>query len=248
MSVRDITELADANTAAIHYHFGSKQDLIAAVLERRAAAMGQRREELLSRLEGQPTVELRDVVQAAIVQPTAELVAEGEGGRNYVAFLAALGSHAELVALVVDVYDPYTERCLPRARAGDPRAARRRPTPTFRGRQGSRQPPARPAPRADPALDRPSAPRNGRGRRQPRRHAGRHLRCTRDERRRSRRGQGRSRRTAPARRRAISSGPSSSSIGALNTSIPSGAVHPMVSRVPRNAGRSNVPSPGARRA
>jgi AcrR family transcriptional regulator len=111
VSVRDITELADANTAAIHYHFGSKQDLIAAILERRAAAMGQRREELLDRLDEQEVVELRDVVQA-MVQPTAELVAEGTGGRNYVAFLAALGSHAELVALVIDVYDPYTERCL----------------------------------------------------------------------------------------------------------------------------------------
>ncbi|HZP27471.1 MAG TPA: TetR family transcriptional regulator [Acidimicrobiia bacterium] len=112
VSVRDITDLADANTAAIHYHFGSKQDLIAAVLERRAAAMGRRREELLDELERQSAVGLREVVQAAIVQPTAELVAEGEGGRNYVAFLAALGSHAELMALVVDVYDPYTERCL----------------------------------------------------------------------------------------------------------------------------------------
>jgi AcrR family transcriptional regulator len=112
VSVRDITELADANTAAIHYHFGSKQDLIAAVLERRAAVMGKRREELLDRLEERPDVELRDVVQAAMVRPTAELVAEGRGGRNYVAFLAALGSHAELVALVIDVYDPYTERCL----------------------------------------------------------------------------------------------------------------------------------------
>jgi AcrR family transcriptional regulator len=112
VSVRDITDLADANTAAIHYHFGSKQDLIAAVLERRATAMGQRREELLDRLEERPAVTLRDVIEAAIVQPTAELVAEGPGGRNYVAFLAALGSHAELVALVVDVYDPYTERCL----------------------------------------------------------------------------------------------------------------------------------------
>jgi AcrR family transcriptional regulator len=112
VSVRDITELADANTAAIHYHFGSKQDLITAVLERRATAMGQRRGELLDRLDERRSVALRDVVEAAIVQPTAELVAEGSGGRNYVAFLAALGSHADLVALVVDVYDPYTERCL----------------------------------------------------------------------------------------------------------------------------------------
>ena len=111
VSVRDITELADANTAAIHYHFGSKQDLIAAVLARRAAAMGERREELLDRLDEQPTAGLREVV-AVMVQPTAELVADGPGGRNYVAFLAALGSHAELVALVIDVYDPYTERYL----------------------------------------------------------------------------------------------------------------------------------------
>src|SRR6516165_5386923 len=59
VSVRDITELADANTAAIHYHFGSKQDLIAAVLARRAAAMGERREELLDRLDGQPAAGLR---------------------------------------------------------------------------------------------------------------------------------------------------------------------------------------------
>jgi AcrR family transcriptional regulator len=119
VSGRDITELADANPAAIHYHFGSKQDLIAAILERRAAAVGRRREELLDGLDarldagsnGEPVLGLRDVVEA-LVQPTAELVAEGAGGRNYVAFLAALGSHAELVALVMDVYDPYTEHCL----------------------------------------------------------------------------------------------------------------------------------------
>src|ERR1700722_962748 len=43
VSVRDITESAGANTAAVHYHFGSKLDLVGAILERRAARVGRRR-------------------------------------------------------------------------------------------------------------------------------------------------------------------------------------------------------------
>lgn len=111
VSVRDITEAADANTAAIHYHFGSKQDLIAATLERRADVLGHRRAELLDELEERPSIDLRDVVQA-LVRPTAELATSSDGGRNYVAFLAALGSHAELMPVVIGLFDPYTERFL----------------------------------------------------------------------------------------------------------------------------------------
>lgn len=111
VSVRDITEAAEANTAAIHYHFGSKQDLIAATLERRADVLGTRRAELLDELEGQADLDLRSVVRA-LVRPTAELSTADEGGRNYVAFLAALGSHAELMPVVVGLFDPYTDRFL----------------------------------------------------------------------------------------------------------------------------------------
>src|SRR5579863_875521 len=63
VSVRDITEAAGANTAAIHYHFGNKQDLIAAIVERRAGAIGRRRSELLADLEERSEFELRDVVR-----------------------------------------------------------------------------------------------------------------------------------------------------------------------------------------
>ena len=111
VSVRDITESAGANTAAIHYHFGSKHDLMAAILERRADRVGMRRQELLDRLEQRPDIELRDVVEA-LVLPTAELVADGGGGQHYVALLAALGDHPELVQLVIGAYDPYTDRYL----------------------------------------------------------------------------------------------------------------------------------------
>lgn len=111
VSVRDITEVAGANTASIHYHFGSKLDLIAATLQRRADALGARRDELLDEVEAMGELDLRAVVEA-LVRPTAELAASGEGGRNYVAFLAALGNHAELVPVLFELFDPYTERFL----------------------------------------------------------------------------------------------------------------------------------------
>lgn len=109
VSVRDITEDAGANTAAIHYHFGSKQDLIEAILERRAGVLGERRSQLLDELESSGEVELSKVVRAMIV-PTAELAADGAGGQYYVAFLAALGDHPEVIPSLVSAYDGYTAR------------------------------------------------------------------------------------------------------------------------------------------
>lgn len=111
VSVRDITEAAEANTASIHYHFGSKQDLIAATLARRAEVIGGRRAELLDELASRPHLELREVLRA-LVLPTAELATGSEGGRNYVAFLAALDGHAELIPILIELFDPYTERYL----------------------------------------------------------------------------------------------------------------------------------------
>ncbi len=111
VSVRDITEAAGANTAAIHYHFGSKRDLIAAILQRRAKEHGSRRQGLLDVLQDDEEVDLRDVVEA-LVRPTAELAQDLDGGRHYVAFLAALGGNPDLMHLVIDANDPYTERFL----------------------------------------------------------------------------------------------------------------------------------------
>jgi AcrR family transcriptional regulator len=111
VSVRDITEAAGANTAAVHYHFGSKRDLIAAILQRRASELGHRRDELLDVLQGDDEVDLRQVVDA-LVRPTAELAQDLDGGQHYVAFLAALGGNPDLMHLVIGAYDPYTERFL----------------------------------------------------------------------------------------------------------------------------------------
>jgi len=50
-SLRAITAEADVNTAAIHYHFGSKQELLEAVLGRRIAPLNQERLKRLEQLE-----------------------------------------------------------------------------------------------------------------------------------------------------------------------------------------------------
>lgn len=109
VSVREITDSADVNTAAIHYHFGSKQDLVAAILARRAGPFAARREELLDELERSGQVDLRTVVRAMVL-PNFELATDGKGGANYVAFMSALGSHAELMPLIAEVYDEGIER------------------------------------------------------------------------------------------------------------------------------------------
>jgi AcrR family transcriptional regulator len=109
-SVRDITDAAGANLAAVNYHFGSKHELIVAIVQRRADQLGQRRSELLDELEDAGAIDLRSVIRAMVL-PTAELVAADPSGRFYVSFLAALDDHPELVP-VLDVFDASTDRYL----------------------------------------------------------------------------------------------------------------------------------------
>ena len=110
VSVRDITEAAEANTASINYHFGSKRGLIDAIVERRADALGRRRAELLDELEDSDPIDLRAVTRAMVL-PTAELVHDDPSGRFYASFLVALGDHPELMP-ALDAFEPSTERYL----------------------------------------------------------------------------------------------------------------------------------------
>jgi AcrR family transcriptional regulator len=112
VSIRDITERAKANTAAIHYHFGSKRNLIAAILERRAGELAERRGVRLDKIEADARPELRDVIEAMVL-PTAEMVADKKtGGRHYIGFLAGVTSHPEYMPLVNQVFDPTVSRSL----------------------------------------------------------------------------------------------------------------------------------------
>ncbi len=81
-SLRAITTSAEANLAAVNYHFGSKQELVKAVLERRVRPMNEERLRLLHACEaeaggGNPTLES---ILAAFLKPPFEMCHRQNGG------------------------------------------------------------------------------------------------------------------------------------------------------------------------
>jgi AcrR family transcriptional regulator len=102
-SVRAITQAAGANIAAVKYHFGSKQELVEALLERRVTEMHDARRPLLDHALAAPTVTARDIA-AVWVRPLAELALDPER-RAYLGFLAVLHSAGPgMRELTLDVF------------------------------------------------------------------------------------------------------------------------------------------------
>ncbi len=91
VSVRSICSEADLNPAAVHYHYGNKDALLAAVLETRMGEVSERRLALLRQLddEEQPTA---TQVASALVRPLAEVAASPDG-REYVRFLTRMSTN-----------------------------------------------------------------------------------------------------------------------------------------------------------
>lgn len=89
-SLRAITAAAEANLAAVNYHFGSKEELFEAVLTRRLDPMNQRRVALLTELErdaGERAV-TSDRVLYAMILPALELARDpARGGSNFLRLL-----------------------------------------------------------------------------------------------------------------------------------------------------------------
>jgi AcrR family transcriptional regulator len=77
-SVRDITAAAGVNLAAVNYHFQSKEKLIGAVLERRAAPVNAERLQMLDEYEAEAAgnpVAVEKILTAFLI-PTREIMDE----------------------------------------------------------------------------------------------------------------------------------------------------------------------------
>jgi AcrR family transcriptional regulator len=81
-SLRAVTREAEVNLAAVHYHLGSKQALLEAVMARRIDPVNQARLERLEELEGaaQGNPVAVEELLGAFLEPALRLVANKEGG------------------------------------------------------------------------------------------------------------------------------------------------------------------------
>ncbi len=94
-ALRDITGEAGVNLASVNYHFGSKEALLAAVLERRLSPINARRLELLDAIEaaagnGAPNAE--DVIRAFLSPPFQKRREWGAGGDNFLRLVGRIHS------------------------------------------------------------------------------------------------------------------------------------------------------------
>src|SRR4051794_28115321 len=86
VSLRAINAAAESNVAAAHYHFGSKEALVRAVLDRRMAVLAEERYARLADLAHEPAPSARAVAEV-VVRPLFDLSYDDDG-TSYVRFLA----------------------------------------------------------------------------------------------------------------------------------------------------------------
>src|SRR5262245_28671081 len=114
-SMRQLTAKAEANLAAVNYHFGSKDALIEAVFRRRLDPMNAARIAELERLEreaaGRP-LSPEAIIRAFVGQSLRMIEDQKGGGRNFIRLLGRTYTDPQkpIRALIGQLYAPAMEK------------------------------------------------------------------------------------------------------------------------------------------
>src|SRR5437667_167951 len=114
VSIRHITKKAHVNLAAINYHFGSKEDLIAAIFEREFVPVNKARLTALDAVQrsGKKNPKVEDILEA-FIRPTVQCsIGNPEGGKAFSKLFGRCLSEPspEIEALLKRQFEPLVER------------------------------------------------------------------------------------------------------------------------------------------
>ena len=99
MSLRSITRASGVNIAAIHYHFGSKQELLERIFEKRCGPMNAERMRLLAECrEGPGRPPLLEQILEAYLRPSLIWPNDPNGARRFLRLRAVLSHENETFA------------------------------------------------------------------------------------------------------------------------------------------------------
>jgi len=107
-SMRDIATLADVQVALVGYHFGSKEELLDAVLVRRAAVCHEERMAFLAQAlerHGKRAIPVRELFDGYAACFLSRSARRDAGWRNYATLVANLANTAQWSSLISKHYD-----------------------------------------------------------------------------------------------------------------------------------------------
>ncbi|NER79411.1 MAG: TetR/AcrR family transcriptional regulator [Leptolyngbya sp. SIO1D8] len=80
-TLRNVVSEAGVNLAAVHYHFGSKEDLFRAVVARFARPIVERELALLTQLQAETELPSVEAILTVLLKPCLEILVENEDGQ-----------------------------------------------------------------------------------------------------------------------------------------------------------------------
>lgn len=99
VSLRTVMSEAGTNVAAVRYHFGTKEALVAAVVRTRSDEIRVARDHLLTALEATPAPDVRGLAEAFVL-PLASMA--GAGDTSWIRLVAGITSTGHAAMEVID--------------------------------------------------------------------------------------------------------------------------------------------------